>query len=211
MTWKKEEIMELIEEWLKTQEAPYRQSDFTKEKSYHPTSETIIKYCGKWNEVLEELGYTTGSMSKGKIKEKLISLDEEKEGVITQEIIRETEGISMGKFYSAYKSLPKFRRNHDMETFGDHYYSNESNEAKKVWKKNREKAKKRDNYRCQDCEKPEYKLDDELNIHHKIPRDAFRRNQDAHTLSNLISLCRSCHTSRHNEKYEKSVQTVQNA
>ena len=55
------------------------------------------------------------------------------------------------------------------------------------WKKRRDEAKQRDGYQCQRCGlKPK-----RLEVHHIIP---YRYSQD-HSLSNLITLCRSCHSS----------------
>lgn len=55
----------------------------------------------------------------------------------------------------------------------------------------RYEIKRRDNYICQDCGKPEPELTAPLNVHHV---DTDRQNNDH---ANLVSLCDSCHRKRH--------------
>lgn len=61
------------------------------------------------------------------------------------------------------------------------------------WPKQRDKARKRDNYTCQRCEVDESDLGHELSVHHKIPFREFDDHKKANKLSNLISLCPVCH------------------
>ena len=63
------------------------------------------------------------------------------------------------------------------------------------WIKQRERARKRDNYSCQKCGIKESKLNRELLVHHIIPLREFkpREYKEAHNLSNLITLCIVCH------------------
>lgn len=55
----------------------------------------------------------------------------------------------------------------------------------KTWAKQRRKARQRDGHTCQTCGATE-----NLHVHHKIPYRISRSN----ALSNLITLCASCHT-----------------
>lgn len=65
------------------------------------------------------------------------------------------------------------------------------------WDEQREKALRRDQYRCQDCGiiEPDHrqKWDTGLNVHHIIPYRKFHSDSKAHELENLITLCLSCH------------------
>lgn len=64
------------------------------------------------------------------------------------------------------------------------------------WKKARVHAKQRDNYTCQDCGKTRKPNDRLLDVHHISPYENFEIPKEAHVLSNLISLCRLCHSRR---------------
>jgi hypothetical protein len=70
------------------------------------------------------------------------------------------------------------------------------------WRSQRRKARKRDNYTCQDCGKTEEQVGHELSIHHIIPFREFNGDwKSANMLSNLVSLCEyPCHRKRHSKK-----------
>jgi len=68
------------------------------------------------------------------------------------------------------------------------------------WKKQRNKARKRDNYTCQKCHITEEKLGKQLDVHHIKPIREFgyipNENDNykpANNLENLICLCNKCH------------------
>lgn len=67
------------------------------------------------------------------------------------------------------------------------------------WYEQRDKARHRDNYTCQDCGATEEELGQELDVHHLVSFQAFglERYEEANGLTNLISLCKSCHSIRH--------------
>jgi len=65
----------------------------------------------------------------------------------------------------------------------------------KGWRRARLKCLKRDNRICQNCETSETELENSLDVHHKTPVRKFKEPENAHTLDNLVSLCRSCHVS----------------
>lgn len=65
------------------------------------------------------------------------------------------------------------------------------------WQKQREKALKRDNRRCQRCgidsESHKEKYGRDLDVHHITPARKYDDYDEQNRLSNLISLCRKCH------------------
>ena len=63
------------------------------------------------------------------------------------------------------------------------------------WKRQRNKARKRDNYTCQECGITEDELGRPMDVHHIVPWREFDNDwKKANKLSNLISLCPHCHT-----------------
>lgn len=79
-----------------------------------------------------------------------------------------------------------------MYIHGNHTHSYGEN-----WPEQRRKAITRDEYTCQSCgmtrDEHYEKTGRDLEIHHKIPISKFDEAEDANYLSNLITLCRSCH------------------
>lgn len=63
------------------------------------------------------------------------------------------------------------------------------------WKDQKNKARRRDNFICQQCGKTEKELGKSLDVHHKIPFRLFGLSnyEKANDLNNLISLCHICH------------------
>lgn len=61
------------------------------------------------------------------------------------------------------------------------------------WWKIRRKARKRDQYRCQNCGSGSHEIGRNPDVHHIDPVRNFANPKDAHTLDNVITLCRSCH------------------
>ncbi|MES3161476.1 MAG: helix-turn-helix domain-containing protein [Halorubrum sp.] len=65
------------------------------------------------------------------------------------------------------------------------------------WAKQRRKALQRDDYECQRCgitqSEHRNRTDIGLDVHHKTPIRTFQSTDDANTLENLVTLCRSCH------------------
>jgi len=62
-----------------------------------------------------------------------------------------------------------------------------------TWKRQRRKARQRDNYTCQTCNLTESQSDHALEVHHIKPFRLFDNHSKANYLSNLITLCRDCH------------------
>lgn len=75
---------------------------------------------------------------------------------------------------------------------------NESTERREIPPQQREKARKRDNYRCQFGNKKGLRAGGSvpLEVHHK---SYDPENCDLHDLENLITLCRHCHSHLHNK------------
>lgn len=90
---------------------------------------------------------------------------------------------------------------HNIQQSGENHWNWKggiTNETKKrvagvVWKKIRLDIYKRDNYTCQNCHKEFHGKD--LDCHHIVPYRLSRDNSS----SNLISLCKRCHTLREND------------
>jgi len=63
------------------------------------------------------------------------------------------------------------------------------------WQAQRRNTRHRDNYTCQRCGITEKELGKQLDVHHINPFRSFglARYKEANALSNLISVCRSCH------------------
>jgi len=61
------------------------------------------------------------------------------------------------------------------------------------WQAQRERARQRDGYRCRVCGITESDYGKQLSVHHIISYRRFENSQDANSLSNLVSVCQSCH------------------
>jgi len=61
------------------------------------------------------------------------------------------------------------------------------------WYRQRLKALRRDQARCQSCAVPESKKDRGHHVHHIVPYRKFDSWREANELSNLVTLCESCH------------------
>jgi DEAD/DEAH box helicase domain-containing protein len=59
------------------------------------------------------------------------------------------------------------------------------------WPRQRQAARERDNYTCQNCGLREEGRT--LEVHHKIPFRAFEHPNEANRLDNLVTLCPTCH------------------
>jgi DEAD/DEAH box helicase domain-containing protein len=70
-------------------------------------------------------------------------------------------------------------------------WTNDPNDYGPNWPAQRNLVRARDGYRCQMCGAPEQGRAHD--VHHKTPFRRFESYQQANELSNLITLCRSCH------------------
>jgi DEAD/DEAH box helicase domain-containing protein len=71
-------------------------------------------------------------------------------------------------------------------------WSNDPNYYGLNWNVQRNRARARDGYICQVCGVPEQ--DRNHDVHHKIPFRTFASYKQANQLSNLVTLCRPCHS-----------------
>lgn len=70
---------------------------------------------------------------------------------------------------------------------GDNYYGEN-------WHRQRRRALRRDQHRCQDCRATAAELPREPSVHHITPIRDFDAPEAANTLDNLITLCEPCHS-----------------
>jgi len=70
-------------------------------------------------------------------------------------------------------------------------WTNAPNNYGPTWPAQRDRARARDGYRCQVCGTPEQSRTHD--VHHKTPFRTFASSQAANQLSNLITLCPTCH------------------
>jgi DEAD/DEAH box helicase domain-containing protein len=77
-------------------------------------------------------------------------------------------------------------------------WTNDTNEYGPDWPKIREKARARDQYKCQVCGATETTR--QHDVHHKVPFRTFVDPLQANRLDNLSTLCRTCH-----QKVEQNV------
>ncbi|WP_254522917.1 HNH endonuclease [Natrinema caseinilyticum] len=63
----------------------------------------------------------------------------------------------------------------------------------RTWWRIRRRALERDRYECQHCGKGRAELERNPDVHHLQPVRSFENPEDAHTMTNVVSLCRSCH------------------
>jgi len=70
-------------------------------------------------------------------------------------------------------------------------WSNDPNDYGPNWNSQRERARARDHYRCQNCGAPEEGRAHA--VHHKIPFRTFSSYEAANDLENLVTLCVTCH------------------
>jgi hypothetical protein len=68
----------------------------------------------------------------------------------------------------------------------------EINYGTKWWRIRRE-ALERDGYTCQRCGKDAEEIGRNPDVHHIEPVRSFENAEEAHSLDNVVSLCRSCH------------------
>ena len=64
------------------------------------------------------------------------------------------------------------------------------------WRPQRRKARKRDNYTCQECGKTQQENGAKLDVHHIVRFGDFDSYKEANRLSNLVTLCHPCHMKR---------------
>lgn len=68
------------------------------------------------------------------------------------------------------------------------------------WDNSRDKARKRDLFKCRRCGISEKDLGKELSVHHIRKYKLFQNKKKANSLHNLVCLCPKCHTFIHSNK-----------
>lgn len=63
-----------------------------------------------------------------------------------------------------------------------------------TWSRTRKRVRQRDGNRCQLCELSAEELGRIPDVHHIVPARSFDTPSKAHTMENLVQLCRLCHT-----------------
>lgn len=90
-------------------------------------------------------------------------------------------------FYIAHQTTMAGERNPAWRGGFDPYYGSN-------WNQQRRRARARDNHKCVRCGISEDTLHCKLHVHHIMPLRTFNRDfRQSNALSNLISLCPSCH------------------
>lgn len=74
-----------------------------------------------------------------------------------------------------------------------HQWKEGDTQYKGDWWEVRTAARERDDHECQVCGSVSGSDERSLDVHHIRPVREFGDPQDAHTLSNVVTLCRSCH------------------
>ncbi|WP_380677465.1 HNH endonuclease [Salinigranum sp. GCM10025319] len=112
----------------------------------------------------------------------------ERELEVRQERI---DGNSYGVFcssscYARWLSIHIVAENHHQWKGGTLNYGS-------GWWETRRNALKRDGYQCRRCGIAAEELGQNPDVHHVTPVREFENPEEAHSLANVVSLCRSCH------------------
>lgn len=67
------------------------------------------------------------------------------------------------------------------------------------WKRQRRRARERDNHTCQDCGITGQEWGYKFDVHHVTAYDLFDDPKEANHLDNLVTLCRQCHVKYHKQ------------
>lgn len=95
-----------------------------------------------------------------------------------------------------YQSRHQVGENHHM------YNGGRSEKYGPNWDEQAEKARCRDDYKCQDCGRGQDEFDRALSVHHIMPRKMYTDSdgkydyERGNRLENLVTLCGSCHSKR---------------
>jgi len=106
-------------------------------------------------------------------------------------------GQCKSEWYSKYfrgENHPRYKENTIKETS---YYGDD-------WLEMRERVRDRDDNICQECGKNEKEIGRKPSVHHIMPVKAFKKNNYANYMNNLIQLCPSCH-----HKNEKNLSVIE--
>lgn len=183
---------------------PPTRYDMSDDGAYSP--DVYLQVFGSWRKALRQAGFAPGRdahnrVSKGELLSEMRRLADE---------LGHPPRVSDMSEHGRYSSRPYLRE------FGSWVASQEAaglpptraspGEAEEsshvgAWEASRYDALVRDQARCQDCglTAPEHieECGRSLDVHHKVPYREFDEPAEAHELSNLVTVCRSCHAIRH--------------
>ena len=174
---------------------------------------TYSRYFGSWNEALSSCGFDLNmrsDISTNKLLDEIHRLFEQLNRVPTQDEMYDMGKYSVdvyqnrfGTWNNAVKEAGLEIRTHDEWVCSgcNHpdWNGGVSQNYGDCWDSFRCKTLERDNYCCQSCGISQDELDNWLCVHHIKPLNEFNIEdgddtfEDAHDLSNLISLCIPCH------------------
>jgi len=194
-----------------------RIKDFKEESDISPFP--ISNKYGGWAKALIVHGIEPDGSQLKDIEEKEIINDfqnkvKETERVITSDEYREIGKYDVHTIQNKFGSWKNFVKECGHEPVGrprreDHYKWNGGWERYygESWNRQRKRARKRDQYRCQVCHKSESELGRKPDVHHINPTYNFNV-EDEHELmndlENLITLCSTCHHKGIEGKWKES-------
>lgn len=73
------------------------------------------------------------------------------------------------------------------------------------WQRQRDKARRRDLFKCRVCGITEKSLGKELSVHHIRKYRLFSNKERANSINNLVCLCPTCHSYIHSNKNKKRI------
>lgn len=167
---------------------------------------TYINYFGSWNEALSNAGYEPHKRHGIDVEylyDQLEILDKGVEGRPRREDVAEHTDISYSTIernigswgnaleYLGYEwSFGEWVEGEDnpnwVEERRGRYYGSQ-------WPQIRSEIIERDDHECQMCGVVRGSDIEHLDVHHIKPYRKFESNNQAHSQSNLVTLCRSCH------------------
>jgi hypothetical protein len=163
---------------------------------------------GSWNEALRKAGLNVNKLNEVSKKELLSEIQriaDKLEKVPTRDDLLDNTQYSIHWYQKNFQSLDKAFREAIPDRYGrkllDIFQNSHLPEGDN-WEMQREKALKRDGFQCLRCgltrEKHKETTNFDLHVHHRRPRKWYYKKpnkdiEDANQLSNLITLCSSCH------------------
>lgn len=154
---------------------------------YYPSNKDGV-YCSECVERADEfLGTPYAEMVDAERVSRVCKQCGQSRSVLKSEIER-GEGQFCGReCHSEWLSENRVGEEHHHWKPGETEYSGE-------WWSVRETALERDDHECQRCGRAADEIGREPDVHHVTPVREFENAQDAHSIENVVTLCRSCHS-----------------
>ena len=105
-----------------------------------------------------------------------------------KEVIRPASNFHSEKVFCDYTCMAKWQSENVRQEKHPRWAGGRRNTRGVGWKAARKKALRVAKGKCKMC-----RIKSNIGVHHKIPVRCFKNPSDAHSQSNLIVLCRSCH------------------